>query len=128
VAKILTNLTRQMGIYEYFVAHMGGEHFVILLNLEDYERFCNTLIDTFDHAVQQLYTPTEVSQGYIVAVDKRGTEVRCPLMALAIGVAHTQHRQYKSAKKIFEVLAQVRQMAQPDGKSVIFVDRRRTDR
>jgi GGDEF domain-containing protein len=128
MAKMLTTLTRNMGIYECFVAHMGGEHFVVLLNLEDYERFCNTLIDTFDHSIPQLYTPTEISQGYLVAVDRRGAEIRCPLMALSVGVAHTQHRQFKSAKKMFEVLAQVRQMAQPDGKSVVFIDRRRTDR
>ena len=50
-------------------------------------------------------------------------------MALSIGVAHTEHRYIKSAKKMFEVLAQVRIMAQPQGgKSVVFVDRRRADR
>ncbi len=128
IARIVTNLLRTMGIYESFVAHMGGEHFVVLVNLEDYERFCNTLIETFDHSIPQLYTPAEIAQGYITTLDRRGAEVRAPLMALSIGVAHTQHRQYKSAKKMFEVLAQVRQMAQPDGKSVVFVDRRRTDR
>ncbi|MBI5093423.1 MAG: response regulator [Candidatus Hydrogenedentes bacterium] len=93
-AKMLTQLIRNMGIYEFFISHMGGEHFVVLVNLEDYERFCATLIRTFDQMVNQLYSP----------------------------------RQYKSAKKMFEVLAQARQMAVPDGKSVVFVDRRRTDR
>jgi hypothetical protein len=43
-------------------------------------------------------------------------------------VAHTQFRNYKSAKKMFEVLAQTRQMAQPKGKSAVFVDRRKADR
>jgi CheY-like chemotaxis protein len=128
VSKMLLTLTRTMGIYECFIAHMGGEHFVVLVNLEDYERMCNTFIETFDQSVRQLYTAAEIAQGYLLAIDKRGTEVRCPIMALSIGVAHTQHRQYKSAKKMFEVLAQVRQMAQPDGRSVVFVDRRRTDR
>ena len=128
IAKTLTQLTRDMGIYESYTAHMGGEHFVVLLNLEDYERFCNALCETFDQNVQQLYTAQELAQGYLIAVDKRGNEVRCPLMGLSIGVAHTQFRQFKSAKKMFEVLAQTRQMAQPDGKSVMFVDRRRTDR
>jgi len=128
LATTLTHLTRDMGIYECFVAHMGGEHFVVLLNLEDHERFCQTLCETFDQSVQQLYTPQEAAQGYMTAVDKRGAEVRCPLMALSIGVSHTRFRQFKSAKKMFEVLAQTRQMAQPDGKSVVFVDRRRTDR
>lgn len=128
MSKLLMTLTRNIGIYESYVSHLGGEHFVVLLNLEDYERFCSQLMDTFDHSVQRLYTPQEIAQGYQIAIDKRGNEIRCPLMALSIGVAHTQFRQFKSAKKMFEVLAQVRQMAQPDNKSVVFVDRRRTDR
>ncbi len=128
MAKLLAQLNRSMGIYEGFIAHMGGEHFVVMVNLEDYERFCNTLMQTFDQNVQQLYTAQEVSQGYVTAADKRGQEHRYPLMALSVGVAHTQYRHFKSAKKMFEVLAQVRQMARPEGKSVVFVDRRRTDR
>ncbi len=128
MSKALTTLTRNAGIYESFVAHMGGEHFVVLVNIEDYERFSNSLMESFDQSVQTLYTPQEVTQGHIIATDKRGNEVRCPLMVLSIGVSHTQHRQFKSAKKMFEVLAQVRQMAQPNKKSIMFIDRRRTDR
>ena len=114
---------------EGVVAHMGGELFVVLLKLEDYERFCSSLASEFDQRSRTLYTPKEVEQGYFVATDKRGQEVRCPLLALSIGVAHTQFRNFKSAKKMFEVLAQVRQMAQPSKSgSVIFVDRRHADR
>lgn len=129
MSRLLVQLTRDAGFYECFVAHMGGEHFVVLLKLEDYDRFCKMLCETFDDRVRQLYTRPELEQGFITAVDRRGQEVRCPLMALSVGVAHTQYRQFKSAKKMFEVLAQVRQMAQPSsGKSVAFVDRRRSDR
>ncbi len=129
MSRMLSQLTRNIGVYECFISHMGGEHFVVLLNLDDYERFCNALMQAFDSSVKELYTAQEQQQGYIVAVDKRGREGRYPFMALAIGVAHTQFRHFKSSKKMFEVLAQTRQMAQPsDGKSAVFVDRRRTDR
>jgi DNA-binding response OmpR family regulator len=129
MSKLLTSLTRELGIYECFLAHMGGEHFVVLTKLEDHDRFTAGLTHAFDERVRELYLRQEVEQGYIVAKDRQGLDVRCPLMALSIGVAHTQYRPYKSAKKMFEVLAQVRQKAQPDGSnSVIFVDRRHTDR
>lgn len=128
-AQLLIGLTRDMGIYECFVSHMGGEHFVILLKLEDYERFCSSLSQSFDQKSRALYNSQELEQGYFVATDKRGQEVRCPFLALSIGVAHTQFRNFKSAKKMFEVLAQVRQMAQPAKTgSVVFVDRRHADR
>jgi len=50
------------------------------------------------------------------------------MMMLSIGIAHNQLLQYKSAKKVFEVLAQTRQMARPVNKSAMFADRRQTDR
>ena len=128
MANLLTSMTRNMGVYESFTAHLGGEHFVVLLNIEDYERFCSTLMRTFDSSIQQLYSGQEVRQAYVQIVDKNGRELKYPLMALSVGVAHTQFRHFKSAKKMFEVLAQTRQMAQPKGKSVIFVDRRTADR
>ncbi len=128
VSKLLSSLMRSVGIYEGFAAHMGGEHFVVLVNLEDYERFTSSLTDAFDQRVKELYTAQEVQQEHIVARDKKGREGNYPLMALSIGVAHNQHRDFRSAKKMFEVLAQLRQKAKPDNGSVVFVDRRRTDR
>lgn len=128
VSRMLVGLTRNMGIYESFTAHLGGEHFVILMNLDDYQRFCNTLINTFDEQVRTLYTPDELKQGFIVAKDRNNQDTKAPVMALSIGVAHTEFRTFKSAKKMFEVLAQTRQKAVPSGKSVVFVDRRRADR
>ena len=49
-------------------------------------------------------------------------------MVLSVGVAHNEFREYKSAKNVFETLAQLRQMSQPESKSVVTVDRRRSDR
>lgn len=128
LAQGIMGLIRSMGVYESFVAHMGGEHFAVVVNIEDYEGFCKALLDAFDRNTRQFYTPQEVNQGYFLATDRDGRERRCPLLALSVGVAHTQYRKFKTAKKMFEVLAQVRQKAQPDGRSVMFVDRRHTDR
>ena len=128
MSKMLVGLIRSMGIYESYIAHMGGGHFVSLMNVEDYERFSNSLATTFDQQIKQLYTPEEVKQGYVLAADKDGGHGQFPLMALSVGVTHNRDREFKTAKKMFEVLAQVRLMAKPDGKSAVFVDRRTSER
>jgi len=128
MAETLTGLNRSIGIYESFIAHMGSEQFVIMLNLEDYERFCNSLMDTFDQKVKKFYTPEEISQGYIYATNKSGREGKYSLMTLSIGVAHNEFRVFKNAKKIFEVLTQLRKINKPDGKSIMCVDKRRAER
>lgn len=129
LANIFIDLKRNLALYESFFAHIGGEHFVVLLNASDYEKFCEALITSFDQRKRELYTDEEFNQGYILAVDRQGATTKCPLMALSVGVVHNTYRHFRNAKKMFEVLAQVRQKAQPtEGKSVFFVDRRKTDR
>ncbi|MEK7794507.1 MAG: response regulator [Candidatus Hydrogenedentota bacterium] len=128
IAQMITGLIKNMGIYESFAAHMGSEHFVVLMNFEDHERFCSSLCTQFDHSIKKVYTPEEVTRGNISAVDRRGNTGEYPLMALSIGVAHNSQRTFKSANKMFDVLAQVRQKAKPSSASVVFVDRRTTER
>ena len=129
IAGLISGLIRSQAFYETAIAHMGRQHFVVMLKMEDHERFCTLLAQTFDEEVKQLYTAEELEKGYITALARDGREVQAPIMALAIGVAHNKFRSFKSAKKMFEVLAQVRQKAQPvNSVSTIFVDRRHTNR
>lgn len=128
MSKLLTSFVQSAGIYETFVTHMGGEHFAVLLNFEDFERFGAGLMEIFDQRVKELYAKREIDQAYIIARDKRGGESRFPLMALSIGVVHNDQRDFKSAKKILEILSQVNSMNKTRGKSAMFVDRRCTER
>lgn len=128
LSKLVVSVRTGMGIYESFVSHPGGASFAILLNSEDYERFCNGLIDAFDQKVNELYTPDEVSRGYIIARNRRGETGNYPLMSLFIGVAHNENREYKNAKKLFDVLGQIQQIPREKEESAFFVDRRTADR
>lgn len=129
IASHISGLIRSQGFYETAISHMGRQHFVVMLKMEDHERFTALLAETFDQEVKHLYTAEELERGFITALTRDGKEVQAPIMALAIGVAHNKFRSFKSAKKMFEVLAQVRQKAQPvTGNSTIFVDRRHTNR
>ncbi len=128
ISKLIVSVRTGMGVYESFVAHPGGASFAVLLNSEDYERFCNGLIEAFDQRIHELYTADEVKQGYIVARNRRGEDGHYSLMSLFIGVAQNEDRVYKNAKKMFEVLGQIQQIPRDKEKSVFFVDRRTADR
>ena len=128
IAKSLINVRNTVGIYESFIAHVGGASFAVLVNAEDYERYCKGLIQDFDRNVKSLYTSQEVEQGYIKAVDRSGAEGRYPIMSLQIGVSQNESREFKNAAKIFEVFTQLQQVNVPDGASTMYVDRRTADR
>ncbi|MFP6581610.1 MAG: response regulator [Candidatus Hydrogenedentota bacterium] len=128
VSSLLVSVRNTIGIYETFIAHVGGASFAILLNSEDYQRYCDALMVDFDRESQSLYTPEEVSQNFLRAADRQGTEGNYPLMSLAIGVTHNENREFKNAANIFEVFTQIQQVNVPDGKSALFVDRRTAER
>jgi DNA-binding response OmpR family regulator len=127
-AKLLQRVLRSIGMYEYYLAHLGGQHFAIAMNYEDHERFCNTLIQMFEAECRDLYTAEELGQGYVLASDRLGREGQYPLMRLHINIAHNQERELKSSKKAFEILSQLRGKQHPDDRSVVFSDRRKSDR
>ncbi len=128
IAKIVHETIRNIKLYETYLAHLGGAHFATVTLLEDYERYCTSLMREFDRQMRPLYTEEELEKGAIITSNKHGIPAEYPLMALAIGVSHNKHRKFKSANKMFEILAQVRQLAQPNGQSAVFVDRRTVDR
>ena len=128
ISKMLVSVRNSSGIYESFIAHVGGASFAVLLNAEDYERYCDALVNEFDQSVHALYTPEEATQGYLRAVDRSGKEGQYPLISLAIGVTHNEHREFKNAANVFEVFTQLQLVNKPKGKSSIRVDRRTAER
>lgn len=128
IGKILISTRNGVGVYESFIAHVGGASFAVVMNSEDYERYCNSLVEVFDQSSKDLYTSAEVDQGYIVATDRHGVPCNFPLMVLLISVAHNENRDFKNAAKMFEVFTQIQQVNKSEGKSTVYVDRRTSDR
>jgi hypothetical protein len=47
---------------------------------------------------------------------------------VSVGVAHNQHRTYRNADRMFQVLSEVHRKARESAGSSCFVDRRHVDR
>ncbi|MFC1734678.1 response regulator [Candidatus Hydrogenedentota bacterium] len=127
-ATLIQNLIREQEIYESFLGHMGGEHFISIINIERYEKFCAKLTERFAKMTPDFYEQKEQDQGFIHGTDRTGQRRKFPFMCMSVGVVHNAYRKFKSAAKIFEVLAQVKHMAEKSGASCVFVDRRKSDR
>ena len=128
LSKLLERGVEELGIYEAFVGHMGAENFIAVLPLDDFERYCNHVLNEFNLEAPKYYSETDRSQGYVHTKGRDGQIRRFPLMCLSIGVVHNRYRKLRNAAKVFEVLAQVKHKTELEGKSEVFIDRRRQDR
>lgn len=124
-ARLVYAAAEDVQIYELFAGHVGRGHFVVVLNLTEYEKFCKRFISKFDSEfVPRLQGGMSAWRRYTQANQSRER----PVPKVAIGVAHTQHRKHKSADKMFAVLREVLRKALESPESCCFVDRRRVDR
>jgi len=114
--------------YDSFIGFMGGQDFVAVMNMDQYEPYCRTALSNFDQRVSSFYRPVERKQGYIIYNDGKGHEGKAPLMKMSIGVVHNEEREFHSARRIFEILTQLKSKIKQDSQGGLFVDRRRHKR
>jgi len=118
VAQLISTVAEETQIYEVFAGHIGGAHFVVVLNLDEHERFCKRFVAKFDADIAR-------SNGRVNIPAQAATR---PLPKVSVGVAHNQHRKYSSADRMFQVLGEVQRKARQAAESCYFVDRRHVDR
>ena len=118
VAGLISKLADELEIYEVFAGYVGAAHFVVVLNLEGYKKFCKRLIENFSRGIVQGNRSAAFPHPSATPVTQK----------VAVGVAHNQYRTFRSADKMFRVLAEVHRKAQESATSSYFVDRRRLDR
>ena len=118
IAQMISAVAEETQTYEVFAGHIGGAHFVVVLNFDKYERFCKQFIQTFDSDIAR-------SNGGANRLAQPATR---PLPKVSVAVAHNQHRKYGSADRMFQVLGEVQRKARESAESCYFVDRRRVDR
>ncbi len=123
-ADTLKETRHDMEFFESFLGYVGNENFVAVMNIDQYEPYCRTVLSRFEQRIQLLYRPAERKQGYIVYCNGNGRESRAPMMRFWVGVVHNQHRRFHSANSIFQTLARLKGKIGEHPHGGMFIDRR----
>lgn len=66
--------------------HIGGDDFLALIGADRVEQVCGRIVQDFTVELAQLYTPEDLVRGYTPGRDRRGEDVRSPLISVSIAV------------------------------------------
>jgi PleD family two-component response regulator len=111
-----------------FVGHIGGDDFAVLLRPDDVPVVCDTIVSTFDAAVDGFYDEADRVAGGIVVTDRRGRAQRHPFLAIKLGVAANTHRRIDAAPEAAAIAGEVLAVARGVPGSVWRIDRRQGPR
>ena len=111
-----------------FLGHEGGDDFLLLTTPEKTDPVANEICAAFDRQIQELYSPEDKAQGYIVSKDREGNEKRFPIMTISLAGVTNAHRPLTSYAEVTNICAEVKKkakmMSKTSGKSSFYLDKR----
>jgi len=123
VATTMSDAIKHSGTDSDFLGHIGGDDFIIVTSPQRAEQLARTVADTFDSDVLALYDAADRAKGWIAAKDRRGNNVRFPLMSLSLAIV-TQSPRIRSYQSIGEVAAELKSFAKRQTGSYVAMDKR----
>ena len=123
VSTTMSDTIKRIGGESDFLGHIGGDDFIIVTSPQRAENLARTVAETFDRDVPALYAPADRAKGWIAAKDRRGNNVRFPLMSLSLAIV-TQSPRITSYQSIGEVAAELKSFAKRQTGSFVAMDKR----
>lgn len=110
---------------DFFVGHMGSGHFVCLMPPENAQAFCETAMQQWRKNLEALYSDLGRHGSYQEAINHQDSPKGAPLLDIMFCVTFQHTGYFVSPQQLFEVLSQIRNMAQASRKGAgIYMDRR----
>jgi GGDEF domain-containing protein len=122
MGEILRKAIRDCKLYETFLSHLGREHFLVLLDVDAFEDYCNGVTSSFDLGISQFYKDFDVQDGYIVATKRPGTYAGYRLTSLRIDVTVWKpgESSFVNAHELFHELKEAHKKSQGGEHKALF--------
>ncbi len=108
-----------------FIGHIGGDDFVALLDINEFETQLQEMITLFDEGIVEFYTGDDRQRGFIETADRQGETKRFGFVSLSIGVVRTDSNEFHSLVDISDSAIEVKKKAKSMQGSHYYVDQRR---
>ncbi len=111
-------------IGQWFVGHVGGDDFIVILPATHAEEACQEIIQRFDGAVPNLYDEEDRRNGYINGKDRKGEAQRFPFVGVALVIVSNGDKRYTHPGEISSTASELKSYAKSFQKSTYVMDRR----
>ncbi len=109
---------------QWFVGHVGGDDFIVILPASHAEDACQEIIHRFDAAVPNLYDEEDRRNGYIHGKDRKGEAQKFPFIGVALVIVSNGDKRYTHPGEISSTASELKSYAKSFQKSTYVMDRR----
>lgn len=117
---------REAGLERFSVGHLGGGHFLCILDAGKGEHFCREASRVWEKHLPRFYRELNLEQAFVQAraATRSARPPAVPLLDAAFCTTSHEPGQVGSAQELLEVLSNMRKGAVENGGAGVYVDRR----
>lgn len=119
-AALLKDQACDLGVHEAQLGHMGSDHFIALLSIEDHRKYCKAVHTQFDKGVKQFYRPFELEQGYMVDTPTEGIYEGARLMHLHVVLFRSDEHEFECSHDVLKAIRKALESPEDDKVQAVF--------
>ena len=123
-ADVLLHSVRAAGGAGDFVGHIGGDDFIAVTTAERSETLCDAIVKNFDAMALQLYDEEDRARGYLLHKDRKGQEIKVPLLSVSIALVTNEVQPLTHPGQIAKIGAELKAYAKQFDRSIYVKERR----
>ena len=108
VGRIISDIMLKDCDSSYFIGHIGGDDFVIIVENYDIGNICDSLLSTFEKGINDFYNHDDLERKYIVARNRHGVEEQYGLLSLSIAGVSNKDKVFKDIYELSEYASKVK--------------------
>jgi PleD family two-component response regulator len=124
-AQTIIKTLKQAGSSSDFLGHIGGDDFIFIATIDNWENLCKRVVEEFEKGKLQFYGDEDRERGYIVAKNRQGVVTQTPLLGVTIAVITNEIRTFTHVAQLSSIAAELKHYAKSLGGSVYVKDRRK---
>lgn len=123
---VIQEVVQKYGTKGDFIGHIGGDDFVVAVNIDNARKIGRAITKKFDSEITQFYTEEDAKKGYIKVLNRKGKLEKFNIMTITVAMISNKYRKYATPLQIGEEGACIKKKAKAIEGSVFLEDRRRT--
>jgi len=92
-----------------FLAHLGSDDFAIITSEKLAPILAEEIVDSFDEMVASLYDVSDLSRGTVIITDRKGNELECPIVTIALAVVLSSRKSFSHAAEVLDLAEELLQ-------------------
>ena len=104
-ANIFEYIAKELMLDSFFLGHIGGDDFVILIPSDRINEYTSLVISDFEKSIKSFYSQEDYELGYIQSHDRNGNLQNFPFISLSIAGIDLSTHKYTSYLEINDALS-----------------------